>query len=163
MASIFTTSKTKISMTTTTAPPATFDAVGYAALSYVDLGCLSNIGAFGDASNEVTFDCISEGRTKKLKGQRNAGNMELVIGLDDTTAGFDAVVAAEADDSTGDYFFKVEFPNKQNATGTNAIRYFGGKVMTAVETLGAADDVATLNVTVGLNTPIVRVDSTAGI
>ncbi len=163
MASIFATSGTVVSMTSTTTPPATYDAAGYAALTYVDLGCLSNIGEFGDESALVTFDCISEGRTKKIKGQKNAGQMALTVALDDTTSGFDAIQDAEADDSTGDYHFKVVFPNEQNATGTGAIRYFSGKVMSAREVLGGANDVATVNVVVEINTKIVKVNSTAGV
>lgn len=163
MASIAVASGATVAITTSTTPPATFNAAGYGALSYTDLGCLSSIGEFGDVSSEVTFDCIGTGRTLKLKGQRDAGNMELTVALDDTTGGFDALHAAQENDSTGDFYFKVTLPNKQNATGTDAIRYFGGKVMQVKEVLGGANDVMTLQVTVGINTAIVRVDSTAGV
>jgi hypothetical protein len=162
MASIFAASGTIVSMTANTTPPATFNAAGYAALTYVDLGCASNLGEFGDESSEVTFDCINTGRTLKIKGQRNAGNMTLTLALDDTTDGFDNVQAAESDDSTGDYYFKIEFPNKLNATGTNAIRYFGGKVMSAREVVGGANDVVTINLVISINTPIVKIAATAG-
>lgn len=159
---IFTNSGTTVAMTANTTAPATFDAAGYGALTYIDLGCMNNISPFGDESNLVTFDCINEGRTKKLKGQRNAGTMTLTIALDDTTTGYDNIQLAEADDSTGDYYFKVVFENPQNATGNGAIRYFGGKVMSVREAPGGADDVVTIEMVVEINTKPVKVDSTAG-
>lgn len=163
VASIFATSGTIVSMSTTTTAPATYDAAGYGALTYQALGCLSHIGSFGDTSAEVTFDCINEGRTITIKGQRSAGTLELTVALDDTAAGFALIDTAERDDSTANYHFKIEFPNKQNATGTNAVRYFSGRVMSAPENLGGANDVATQTVNVAINTPIVKVASTAGV
>lgn len=161
MASIFATSGTTVAMTATTTAPTTYDATGYTALTYVPLGCLSNIGSFGDTSETVTFDCIAEKRTLKIKGQRNAGALDLTIALDDTTTGFDTINAAAADDSTGDYHFKITFPNKQASAGAGAIRYFSGKVMSNIENLGAANDVVTIGASVEINTAIVKVDSTA--
>lgn len=163
MPSIFATSGTTVAMTANTTAPSTFDATGYAALTFVDLGCISNIGEFGDEATLVTFDCINEGRTKKLKGQRNAGQMTMTIALDDTTTGYDNIQTASSDNSTGDFHFKVTFPNKQNSSGNGAIRYFSGKVMSAREALGGANDVATINMVVEINTAVVKVDSTAGV
>lgn len=162
MPSIFAARGTVVSMTANTTAPATFDAAGYAALTYVDLGCASNLGEFGDEASEISFDCINTGRTIKVKGQRNAGNMTLTLALDDTTDGFDAIQVAEADDSTGDYHFKVEFSNKLNDSGTNAIRYFSGKVMSAREVVGAANDVVTINLVISINKKPIKVAATAG-
>lgn len=158
---IFTASRSKLYLTTTTTPPGSYDAAGYGALTWVEVGSIESLGDFGDEASEVTFDDLADGRTKKLKGQRNAGTMQMTLGLDDTDAGQDALDDAEADDSTGDYNFKVEFPNKQAAPGSNALRYFSGKVMSVREGVGTANNVVKKNVNIGINTAIVKVASTA--
>lgn len=158
---IFTTSGATIAITANTTAPGTFDATGYAALSYTAISKVESLGQFGDESQLVTFDDIADGRTKKLKGQRNAGDLQLVLGIDDTDGGQSALRTAEADDSTGDYYFKVTLPNKQASAGADAIRYFGGKVMSVREQPDGANNVAKLLVTIGINTAIVRVASTA--
>jgi len=158
---IFTASKTKLYMTATTVVPATLDVAGYDALVWVPIGSIENLGAFGDAASVVTFDDLADGRTKKLKGQRDAGNMELVLGLDDADAGQALLDTAYSDDSVGDYNFKVEFPNKLAINGQNALRYFRGKVFTVRETVETANNVVRKNVTVGISSPIVKKAATA--
>lgn len=162
MPSIFATSGATFSISTTSTAPGTYDASGYGALTYAACEPLENLGSFGDASNEVTFDDIANGRTLKIKGQRNAGNMELVFAYDDTDAGQGYLKTAEEDDSTADWHFKVTLPNKQNDAGADAIIYFSGKVMTQVIAAETADNVTRRNVTIGINTGLVVVNSTAG-
>ncbi len=58
---------------------------------------------------------------------------------------------------------KITMPNKQNLSGTDAIFYFSGKVMSAIITPGGANDPVTLVVTVGITTDIIIVKSTAGV
>ena len=155
---IATTSGTKVSISTTSTAPATFDASGYAALTFSEIGSIESVSGFGDESSEVTFDELGDGRTKKLKGQKNAGNMELMMGLDDEDAGQGYLYTAEADATTSDWHFKVEVPNSLGTA--NAIRYFSGKVMSVRETYDTANNVIKLNTTVGINTAVVKVDAT---
>ena len=163
MAKIFTAAKSSFSISTTTTPPATFDAAGYAALTYQQACPMQSIGAFGTAYESVTFDDLCTGQRLKLKGINDNGDMEVVLGYDDTDPGFDYIMAAAEDSSAADYHFKVTMPNKQNPTGTDAIFYFSGKVMTATVTPADANTPVTLNATIGLTTRPVRVKSTAGI
>ncbi len=128
----------------------------FAGQSWVEIGWLESIGEFGDESAEITFDAIGEGRTQKLKGIRNAGNMDLVMGIVDDDAGQIALLAAEA--LPNDFAFKVEF-NNAPAGGTPAERYFIGKVMTARENMGTANNVVRRGGRVGINSNVVRVDS----
>jgi hypothetical protein len=160
MASIFTTSGSTVSISNTSAPPATFNAAGYAALTYSAINLTEDIGSFGDTSNEVTFDDIANGRTIKIKGQRNAGNMELVVAYDDTSASQALLKAAEEDDSTADWHFKVVFDNKLSAGGTNGIAYFSGKVMSNMIAAASADNVVRRNVTIAINTKLIIVAAT---
>ena len=125
-------------------------------MSWVEINWAENIGAFGDESAEITFDAIGEGRTIKLKGVRNAGNVALVFGADYEDSGQAALRAAEA--TPHDYAFKVEFDDAPEG-GTPSLRYFIAKVMSARETLDAANNVIKLSTTLGINSNIVRVDA----
>lgn len=122
--------------------------------SWVEIAWLENIGAFGDESSEVTFDAIGEGRTQKLKGTRNAGNLELVAGIDYTDSGQAALRAAQG--TPLDYAFKVEFNDAPEA-GTPSLRYFIAKVMSAREELAGANNVMKLSATLGINSNVVPV------
>jgi len=163
MASIFAAAKATVAITETTTNPATFDAAGYAALTYEQICPLQSIGAFGTSFEAVTFDDICTGIRSKIKGINDNGEMEVVAAFDDTNDGQIAAVAASKNTSTGNYHFKVTLPNKQNATGTDAIFYFSGKVMSAQTTPGSASDVVTRTFNIGINSEIIEVASTAGV
>ena len=157
---LFSASGATVSMTAVTTDPVTFDAAGYALLTFTEVGQIEDGGAFGDESSEVTFDSLGSGRTTKVKGQRNSGTFDLVTGLDDEDSGQALLYTAEADDSTGNYHFKVTFPNKLSSGGTDAIRYFSGKVLSTRENLGTANNVVSLTATISIDTPVVRVAAT---
>lgn len=155
MSSIFATSGSSVAIgQVLAAQSADFIASDFLAQSWVEIGWLENIGQFGDESAEVTFSAIGEGRLQKLKGTRNAGNMELVCGIDYEDDGQAAVRAAEA--TIHDYAFRVTF-NDAPEGGTPSYRYFIAKVMSAREQLDGADNVMKLNATLGINSNIVRV------
>lgn len=125
--------------------------------SFVEIGWLESIGKFGDTAAEITFDAINQARTQKLKGTRNAGNMEMVAGVDTSDVGQAGVRAAET--MPYDYAFKVQF-NDAPLGGTPSVRYFIGKVMSAAEQLDTANNVVKLNGTVSINSNIVQVAPT---
>lgn len=155
MAGIFATAGSKVYIGQAMSPQsADFVEADFAGQSWVEIGWLETIGAFGDESSEITFDAIGENRTQKLKGTRNAGNMELVAGIDTDDPGQSALRAAEA--TIDDYAFRVDF-NDAIAGGTPSKRYFIGKVMTAREQLDAANNVVRLSATIGINSNVVRV------
>jgi hypothetical protein len=159
---LFTTAGTKVYIgAALPAKTADFVAADFTSQTWVEIGSKESIGSFGDTSAEVTFDDIGKGRTQKLKGTRNAGNLELVCGIDATDPGQTALRAAEL--TPYDYAFKIEFSDKP-ATGAspkNSIRYFIGKVMSAAEALEAANNVMKLNATIGINSNIVKIDASA--
>lgn len=126
--------------------------------SWVEVGWLENIGAFGDEASTITFDAIGGGRTQKLKGNRNAGDMGVVCGIDYEDAGQIALRAAEA--TPNNYAFKVEF-NDAPVGGDPSERYFIGLVMSVRETLDTANNVMKMNVAIGVNSNIVRVNASA--
>lgn len=124
--------------------------------SWVALEWLENIGQFGDESSEITFDAIGEGRTQKLKGIRNAGNLELVMGIDWEAVGQAAIRQAQL--SPLDFAFRIDF-NDAPSGGSPSQRFFIAKVMTARESLEGANNVIKLNATLGINSNIVIVNA----
>lgn len=124
--------------------------------SWIEIGKLNSIGTFGDQASEITFDLINEGRTKKLKGTRNAGNMELVCAVDADDDGQATLRGAETESL--DYAFRVVL-NDAPSGDTPSERFFIAKVMTAAEVLDTANNVVRLNATLGINSNIARVDA----
>lgn len=93
--------------TTITVPVLDMTEASFAGQTWVEIGETENLGTFGDTAAEITFDSISANRTRRMKGTRNAGNLELVCGLDYADPGQLALIAAER--TIHDYAFKVEF------------------------------------------------------
>lgn len=121
---------------------------------FVEIGETENLGTFGDVSAEITFDSIAASRTRRLKGTRNAGNLELVCGLDYADAGQLALIAAEK--QKHDYAFKIEFDDAP-VGGTPSMRFFAAKVASVAEALDAANSVMKLNSQLWINSNVVRV------
>lgn len=161
MASIFAGAGTNFYLTSTTTAPATNDATGYGALTWVPIGCISSLGSYGDTYNAVTFDCLVDGATHTLKGTKSRGTLEVTVALDDSSTAFTALQTAVADKSTGLFNFKIVLPNKQAAAGDDAIRYFSGRVMSNVENVTGSNDVVTQTVSIAIETDIIKVASTA--
>lgn len=157
---IFTGAGTIVSMSKTSTPPATDDATGYAALDWVELGCVTELGTFGATANQVEFTCLNTGTIQRLGGAIDEGQLEMTIAYDDTTEAFPLLAEAVYNRLT--YYVKIELPNKQNETGDNALYYFGGKVTANAVNVAGADEVVTTTTTITVNTKPVRVDSTAG-
>lgn len=81
---------------------------------WVEIGETEGLGTAGDTSSEITFDAIASARTRRLKGTRNAGSMEIVCGLDPADPGQIAAVAAEK--TPHDYAFKMVLNDAPPAT-----------------------------------------------
>lgn len=157
MSGIFATAGSKVFIGQTMQPQSSdFVAADFDGMSWVEIRWLESIGQFGDESAEITFDAIGEGRTQKLKGIRNAGNMDLVMGVDHTDAGQAALLAGEA--TPFDYAFRVDF-NDAAEGGTPSQRFFIGKIMTAREQLDTANSVVKRAGRISLNSNVVRVDA----
>lgn len=141
-----------------------FPSAGEGAIAWTRILGTTNIGGAGDAAELITSNHIDTGnpdyaRTRKIKGARNAGTMELVADLDYADPGQLALVAAEK--VNGTYAFKVEF-NDAPAGGTPSIRYFVALVMSAGEQWDEANSVMKLNATLEIDSNIVRVAAAPG-
>lgn len=142
-----------------TKTPATTEAE-YEADTYADVGEIEDLGEFGDTFSNVNFTSLSNGRVRRYKGTADAGDMTLIVGLDNGDAGQRAVAQAHKDRSKGNYNVKVTL----NDGDPNAVPpvlpttfYFGVKVMNNTVSPGAADNVVRRNITLGINTDILEV------
>lgn len=124
--------------------------------TWVEVKETESLGSVGDTSDEITFSSISQNRTKRLKGTRNAGSMDVVCGIDYSDAGQIALIAAEK--TTFDYAFRIVF-NDAPEGGTPSERKFIAKVASQSEALDAANNVMKLTATLWVNSNVVRVNA----
>lgn len=153
---ITTTSGAKFYLATgASANSAPADATAYGALTWTEVKLVESIGTYGDASNEVTFLSLSDGRVRKVKGARNAGNIELVVGVDPLDTGQIAMIAAEK--TKFRYNFRITYDDARDGNDTPTTDYFGGLVMSAAKNAGGGDDVTKRTFNIGINTAITEV------
>lgn len=133
----------------------------FASVTWIEVLKWTQMGTYGDTSQLITADLIGEGRTKKLKGTKNAGAMANVFALDNLDAGQQKLVAASK--VLDNYAFKIELTDKGTGVGaTNGLREFYGLVMSASEAGGGANTVQTLNCTIEINSNIAVQAATLG-
>jgi len=130
----------------------------YLADSYIEVGEIEDLGDMGDESERITFTALSDGRVRKFKGPRDAGEMPIVVGDDPTDEGQIAMEAAEAEPF--DYNFKVVLNDALTIGGTDSEHYFIGKVFSKRRNVGNASNVVRKNFAVGINSAITDVDPT---
>ena len=102
------------------AAPATFDADGYVALTWTEVGEASEVPEFGAAYSAVTFTPLKTGIVNKFHGELNYGSITIPLGYDSSDAGQAILLAALA--SKDEISFR-----ETRSDGT--IRYIMGKVM----------------------------------
>ena len=113
--------------------PATNDAAGFAALTWVPIGELTDIGSvLGREYNTSTHSPIGSAQTVEKKASYKLGNADFTCGWAETDAG--QVLIATASESNSIYAFKVV---KQDGK----IRYFTAQVMKFIENMGSVDNV----------------------
>jgi hypothetical protein len=136
-------------------------AADFTAVTWQEVGKWTSMGPYGDSAQLITTDLIGEGRTKKMKGTRNAGSMANVFAVDMTDDG--QILMIEASETLNNYAFKVELNDSDGGVGaTNSHRLFYGLVMQSQEAGGGANTVQTMNATVEINSNIVTVAATPG-
>jgi hypothetical protein len=153
----------KFSISTNPFPEKSTDVTSadFTAIVWIEVKKWTSMGPYGDSAQLITTDLIGEGRTKKMKGTRNAGSMANVFATDATDPG--QVKMVEASRVLDNYAFQVELNDKTGATGgSNSKRQFYGLVMQAQEAGGGANTVQTLNATVEINSNIVSVAMVPG-
>lgn len=158
MTDIFATSGSKVYIGQSLAAKTTpFVLADFNGQSWVEIGFVETIGQFGDESASVKFDSIGSGRTYKLKGNRDAGDIALVCAINYGDYGQATLRGAES--TPNNYAFRVDFNDMPSGGITPSKRYFIGLVMSAREQLDGANNVMKLNATIGINSNIVRTNA----
>jgi len=128
----------------------------YEALSYVEVGEVTNISEFGDEANIVSHTALSDRRVRKFKGSYDAGVITLDIGHDSADTGQVNLDTALASDS--DYAFKVTADDAGTGSPSSpSTYYFRGKVTSVRTTIGNAENIVMLRATIAINSPIIEV------
>ena len=131
-----------------------FVAADFTSQTWIEVDETEGLGSAGDTSAEVTFDGINSSRTRRLKGTRSAGTLDIVCGLDMTDPGQLALIAAER--AKGDYAFRMVLADAP-AGGTPSQRMFVAQVGSAAEQYDTANSVMKLNASLWINSNIVKI------
>jgi hypothetical protein len=126
--------------------------------TYVEVNETADLGEFGDEAEEIKFSSISDARVRKLKGIRDAGNLELTVHRTGSDAGQAALRTAKGDDHQRT--FKVVL-NDAPPAGTPTTFYFRGLVMGGRTKMGEANNVVDEVFTIAINSAIVEVPAEA--
>jgi len=121
--------------------PATYDAAGYAALSYTKIGSVENIGAVGVTQEIVTFTDLETGILQKFKGTKDGGSPSLTIAQDTDDAGQILLKTALASQSA--YSTLLTFPNGDKF-------YFMSMITSMPVTVGGANDIPKVECTLAI-------------
>jgi len=123
--------------------PATYNAAGYAALTFTNIGEVLDIGGeLGKVFNEITHQTLGRAYPVKIKGAYNIPNMTMTIGKIVTDGG--QVLLQTALNSSASFSFIVSLPSGDTGSLT-------GKVMKAAQGAIAVDGVETTVVDIAID------------
>lgn len=126
------------------------------AQSWTELALIQNFGEFGRQFQLVEFQSVGEGRTYKLKGGYNDGQLQLSFGQDLSDAG-QALLRTAANASTQDnYGYRIEFNDAPSGVGGPTTYFFRGLPMGFRTTMGGLNDVIRANSTVEVNSDVIH-------
>lgn len=130
------------------AAPATFDATGYAALTFTEIGGVEQIGAIGATTNKVEFQPL-KGPKEKHKGSTDYGSLQPSMAHDDDDAGQTLLRTAAEPDNNTLYSFQITYPNGKK-------RWSQGRVFGYPENIGNADSIVMANPTIEFSKKVVK-------
>lgn len=141
-----------------TPQPTDLDATGFAALTWVEIKGVGEVGETGADTNILTYDTWDTKVAQKAKGITDAGSPEIELARNSADAGQDAIRAAAL--TNLNYAFKIEKNDKLTVGGTNTIVYNRGLVTGPKRPNGRNEDFDLEVFTLGLQQLEVVVDNT---
>jgi hypothetical protein len=133
------------------AEPATVDAAGFGALTYVNVGELTDLPEYGASAEVVTHNPLATGITEKYKGFINNGSMSLSLARDADDAGQIILASCVTGiNKNAEVSFRVTYQD-------GSIDYFTGKVFSYTKAPGSANSIVSSTVQVEINSVIVEV------
>lgn len=139
---VSTNSGNKFYVSTTATPPATYDAAGYGALTYAEIGEVVDAGTLTAEYAVTEHNPVGSRDLQKLKGTRDNGSHDFGLGFDKVDAG--QIVMEKALDSDENYHFKVAMKSGDTI-------YYSGLVTKFDYVFGGADDVVGAETSVAIN------------
>lgn len=131
--------------------PATYDQAGYEALTWVEVGEVTDIPEYGAQVDVVTHQPLETGITEKYKGFINYGSSSLSLGRDTSDVGQvilkAAVVGAEKNTEHSLGFF---YPD-------GSVEYTTGKIFSYTSNPGSANSIVGSTVNIEINREILDV------
>jgi hypothetical protein len=132
----------------TASAPATYTQAGFTALTFTEVGELTNLGEFGREYALVTHNPVGDRRTIKRKGSFNEGSISLEMALDNDDAG--QVLLKAAADSDLSYSFKLQTQNGD-------IYYFSAQTMSFRVSVGTVDQITSATAMLEIDGDIIEV------
>ena len=140
--------------------PATYDAAGYDALEWLEIGMIESVGEFGPDATIGTFTPIGTGVACKFMGTSDNGEIPLTIAKTANDTGLAALIARQGNPAS--VAMKIQMSKVGTTTAGHTIpakfqRYFfPGLVKGARVTLGTGDDVAKVTTSLAINGAIIE-------
>ena len=128
--------------------PATYNSTGFAALTWTEIGEVSDMGEFGRKYNLVTFNTLGDRRTVKRKGSYNDGTIACQMARVPDDAGQAILTTAVDDDAS--YSVKIRLQD-----GT--VFYTTAQVMSYTTNIGTVDQITSATVDLEIDNDIIEV------
>lgn len=142
----FTSAGTKLFISS--AAPASYNQTGFTALTWTEVGEISDMGEFGRQYNLVTFNSLGDRRTVKRKGSYNDGTIACQMARVPSNAGQAILTAAV--DSDASYSIKIRLQD-----GT--VFYTTAQVMSYTTNVGSVDTITGATVNIEIDNDIIEV------
>jgi len=131
--------------------PATEDAAGYADLTFIRVGHVTNIPEFGPNTQVVTLDELDNEFTQKYKGQTDNGSMSIEAAYNEEDAGqILASTGVTGVNKYASFSMKLEYQD-------GSVRYWQGRIFSYTENPGSANSMVSTTFQVEINTAIIKV------
>ena len=128
--------------------PATYNSTGFAALTWTEIGEVSEMGEFGRQYNLVTFNTLGDRRTVKRKGSYNDGTIACQMARVPDDAG--QTILTTAVNSDNSYSIKIKLQD-----GT--VFYTTAQVMSYTTNIGNVDQITSATVNLEIDNDIIEV------
>ncbi len=139
--------------------PVTFDSVGYADtdLTWTTVGEVENFGNHGMNAQIIEFTAVADAIVQKLKGSKNYGTMQLVLGNIPANTG--QILVATASESQNRYSARITYPLGDGEV-TPEIHYLDVLVASREVQDGSVNDVRKLAVALAVCKKPIEVSAT---
>ena len=128
--------------------PATYNKPGFEALTFTEIGEVSEMGEFGRQYNLVTFNTLGDRRTVKRKGSYNDGTIACQMARVPDDAG--QTILTTAVNSDNSYSIKIKLQD-----GT--VFYTSAQVMSYTTNIGNVDQITSATVNLEIDNDILEV------